>query len=260
MNGNIMNHYIYRITNKIQNKHYYGCRSSEIEPKLDLGIKYFSSSRDVDFLLGQKANNLDYKYKVIKIFSSREEALELEIKLHKKFNVGKNESFYNKAKQTSTGFDTCGIVRTNEQKIKASLLRNGKQFGGVIKHSEESKKKISESNKGKTHSEETKKKMSESRKGEKNGFQGKKHSIETRQKISESGKDRIVKPISDETRAKLSAAHSGKILSEQHKINLGINSKGRLWYYRNGKSIMIKIYDTQKYEDLGWQRGRKCKK
>ena len=34
-------HYVYRITNKIENKHYYGVRSCKIDPKLDLGIKYF---------------------------------------------------------------------------------------------------------------------------------------------------------------------------------------------------------------------------
>lgn len=34
-------HYVYRITNTKINKHYYGVRSSNIEPYKDLGIKYF---------------------------------------------------------------------------------------------------------------------------------------------------------------------------------------------------------------------------
>ena len=41
--------------------------------------------------------------------------MKLEIKLHNKFNVGVNESFYNKVKQTSTGFDTTGRVRTEDE-------------------------------------------------------------------------------------------------------------------------------------------------
>ena len=40
-----MYHYVYRITNKILNKHYYGKRSSKLSPELDLGKKYFSSSK-----------------------------------------------------------------------------------------------------------------------------------------------------------------------------------------------------------------------
>jgi hypothetical protein len=68
------------------------------------------------------------------------------------------------------------------------------------KHTEETKKQISNSHKGKTFStetlekmrlaklgkklsDETKRKMSENRKGEKNGFYGKKHSQETIDKI-----------------------------------------------------------------------------
>ena len=103
-------HYVYRITNKVENKHYYGCRTTKLEPKDDLGSKYFSSSKDKSFIKDQKENPNNYKYKIIKIFSTREEAIELEIKLHKKFNVGLNDSFYNKVKQKSTGFDTTGIL------------------------------------------------------------------------------------------------------------------------------------------------------
>ncbi len=39
-------HYVYRITNTQLNKHYYGCRSSNVEPAKDLGKTYFSSSTD----------------------------------------------------------------------------------------------------------------------------------------------------------------------------------------------------------------------
>jgi len=103
-------YYTYRITNTKINKHYYGTRTSKNKtPEEDIGIYYFSSSKDKDFIADQKENPQDYKYKIIKKFNTRKEALELEIKLHNKFNVGINESFYNKSKQTSVSFDTQGI-------------------------------------------------------------------------------------------------------------------------------------------------------
>lgn len=37
-------HYVYRITNLVEQKHYYGSRTSNISPFDDLGKKYFSSA------------------------------------------------------------------------------------------------------------------------------------------------------------------------------------------------------------------------
>ena len=56
--------------------------------------------------------------------------------------------------------------------------------------SKETKRKISEANKGRTHTEESKRKMSEANKGEKNPNFGKKASEETRRKLSEANKKR----------------------------------------------------------------------
>ena len=55
-----MNHYVYRITNLKQNKHYYGCRTSKIRPIDDIGTIYFSSSTDTDFLYDLKENRENY--------------------------------------------------------------------------------------------------------------------------------------------------------------------------------------------------------
>lgn len=59
-------------------------------------------------------------------------------------------------------------------------------------HLQETKKKISETHKGKKMSEEHKKKLSEANKGKNNPFYGKKHSKETREKII---KTRDKKPV-----------------------------------------------------------------
>lgn len=120
-------HYVYRITNKTLNKHYYGVRSSKVEPKLDLGIKYFSSSTDKDFIKDQNENPDNFKYKVIRNFESRKDALCFEINLHNKFDVSINESFYNLSKQTSTGFDTTGISMKKPQLRDMVMVTDGKK-------------------------------------------------------------------------------------------------------------------------------------
>jgi len=126
-------HYVYRITNTKINKHYYGTRTSKIEPKKDIGIKYFSSTSDKSFRDDQKDNPQNYKYIIVSTFNTREEAIELEIKLHSKFNVGLNESFYNKAKQTSLGFNWNGpySLETRE-KMRQSHLGNTYCLGNKL--------------------------------------------------------------------------------------------------------------------------------
>lgn len=101
---------VYRITNLVEKKHYYGYKSSSIHPSKVIGITYFSSSRDKEFISDQKENPQNYKYKIVQIFGSKEEALAREIRLHNKFDVAVNPNFYHKAKQTSSGFDTTGKV------------------------------------------------------------------------------------------------------------------------------------------------------
>ena len=78
-------------------------------------------------------------------------------------------------------------------------------------HTDETRRKMSESRKGKPKTEEWKNKIGESNKG-------KKMSEEARKKISEAKKN-----ISEETRKKLSVSHKGK--------NIGnTNVKGYHWY------------------------------
>lgn len=163
-----MNHYVYRITNKKENKHYYGVRTSKVDVLLDLGIIYFSSSSDKEFIYDQKINKHNYKYKIIKVFKNRIDAIELEIKLHNKFNVSVNDSFYNKVKQTSKGWDTTGVPS------KPMYGKENGMFGR--KRTDEEKRRISEGTKaglkrinfkGHPNSEETKRKISESIKGRK---------------------------------------------------------------------------------------------
>lgn len=82
---------------------------------------------------------------------------------------------------------------------------NGKNRNKGYKHSEETRNKMSISQKGKHLSKETKEKLSKSRIGKSFGTR----SEETRKKMSEAAKNR--KPVSEETKKKISEAKKGKI-------------------------------------------------
>ena len=89
------------------------------------------------------------------------------------------------------------ISEYTRQKMSESHKGEKNPFYGKH-HTEDNKRKISESHKGKRHTDDTRKKMSESRKG-------KKFSEETRRKMSEAAKHRT-----DETRRKMGEANKGK--------------------------------------------------
>jgi hypothetical protein len=86
--------------------------------------------------------------------------------------------------------------------------------------SEETKRKLSEANKGHTVSEKTRKKISEASKG-------KTHSEEHKRKLSEANKGHTV---SEETKRKLSEAHKGNTLSDETKRKLSEAHKGKKWW------------------------------
>lgn len=97
-------HYVYRITNIISGQHYYGDRSCDCLPTDDLGKKYFSSFTEDWFKQDQLENPNNYKYKIIRIYTTcREDATAFESKLHEKFNVKDNIKFVNKANQHKNG-------------------------------------------------------------------------------------------------------------------------------------------------------------
>lgn len=153
-------HYTYRITNIVLNKHYYGSRSTNTEPQLELGFSYISSSKDPDFIKDQKENPQNYKYKIIKIFETRMEATQLEIDFHSKFNVAKNESFYNNSNQTSTGFMYGFLSKSHSEKnieiFKYKAILREKRFKETGKF-KEIRNKISINRQGKNCGEEHKK-------------------------------------------------------------------------------------------------------
>jgi hypothetical protein len=149
MSSNTIYHYVYRITNIVAKKHYYGKRSSKCDPKLDLGVKYFSSSTDKEFIQDQKLNSQNYRYKILQTFSSGSLAILRESKLHHKFNVGNNPNFYNKINQTPNGFDHSSIEFSKETRAKISNALKGRFV------SNETRAKLSKAYTGLKRSKET---------------------------------------------------------------------------------------------------------
>ena len=202
-------HYVYRITNKMNNKSYIGVRTSKVKPSEDLGILYYSSSTDLSFIDDQKNNPHNFKYEIIAELNSRHEAIDLEIKLHDEFNVAVNELFYNRAKQSSTKFDTTGTTHSDETIDK---MKKGQSIRP--KMTSEHRDKISKALKGRKKSHEHIKKLKDAKKNV---------SEETRLKMSEAQKNRP--GITEETRAKISEALSNR--SKETRESISNKLKGR---------------------------------
>lgn len=100
-------HYTYLLTDlqpKSNQKYYIGVHSGVNDPEND---GYMSSSQDINDLINNYGINR-FEKTIITIWKSRKLAVQHEIKLHEEYNVKDNPLFYNKANQTSTGFDTSG--------------------------------------------------------------------------------------------------------------------------------------------------------
>jgi len=88
------------------------------------------------------------------------------------------------------------------------------------KHTEESRRRMSEAHKGQKLSEEHKRRISEGRKGKK----GKPHTEESKQRISDSLKG---KKKSEETRRRISKSNKGKKRTKETKQRMSESHKGK---------------------------------
>ena len=138
-----IHNFVYVIENKMNSMKYIGTKTSDkdISNTPGFGIGYYSSltgkSGD-EFRKDQKEHPEKFKYTILKDYNNYQDMMNEEVRLHSLYNVDKNPMFYNRAKQTSSGFTSCCP-------------------------DEETRRKMSMSHKGSHRSEETKRKMSESR-------------------------------------------------------------------------------------------------
>lgn len=119
----------------------------------------------------------------------------------------------NLTNQTLGGEGNPGYIPSEEARLKMINSHLGVKLGP---HSEEHKRKISESNKGLKRSLETRLRVSQAQ-------IGKKLSQEQKDKISKLNKGRIV---SDSVKMKISIANIGKKRTEETKRKLSISHKG----------------------------------
>jgi len=115
--GELEMHYTYmlRAINPIDERvEYIGVRSCKGHFADDL--KYMSSSDHVHAAI---ADGVMFEKIVLADWPTREDAVAHEILLHERFNVARNPKFFNRARQTSTGF-AGGSPHTEESKSKIS--------------------------------------------------------------------------------------------------------------------------------------------
>lgn len=185
--------YVYWLTHKETGEFYIGYRAiNNVHADEDLGGDYKSSSKLVE-LLGFE--NFDRR-------------------IVAEFHTGK-EAYIHEQRLIKEHFDD--PLCLNKHYIDVDSGKG--HFRHYVPHSEEAKRKMSESRKGipsplrgKTHTESAKKKQRES-------HIGKRHSDATRAKMSNSRKG-IAK--SDSHKQKISESNKGKVLSEEHKQKLRI--------------------------------------
>jgi hypothetical protein len=202
------NHYTYQIVELSTNKKYIGVRSSDIEPHLDIGHIYFSSSSDIKFIKRQKEFPNDYEYIVLSIHESREDANKEEMYLHEKYDVASSINFYNKANSGSINFNSVGMVvvrdkdgntfqvSINDERYKSGDLvhiANGyvsvvDKEGNNIKVSINDPRYLSgdlvHNMVGKKLTNEHKQNISKASSGERNGFYGKTQSEYCKNSVS----------------------------------------------------------------------------
>ena len=216
-------YYIYRITNKINGKTYIGQHKYK-----KLNDNYMGSG------------------KILKLAK-------------KKYGIEnfEKEILYSRIQYRETADDMERFAIAKERALGKAEYNIDNGGSGVGSHSEEAKRKMSESHKGKTPwnkgkhlSEEHKIKISEANKGENNPMHGKHHSDEAKQKISEVHKGKPTwikgKHLSEERKRYLSEINTGssnpnygkhRKHTDEAKQKISEAHKGKHWKLVDGKRI-----------------------
>jgi len=164
--------YTYLLKHIPTGKFYYGCRFAEGCNPADFWKDYKTSSKYVKQLIEQYGAD-SFVFDIRKTFDDKQSARNWETKVLKKLNVVSREDFLNMTDNISISPEA------------ASKGKKGKV--GIYKISQEQINAIKKANTGLKRSEEVKKKMSNSAKGKRSGDMnpmfGKKMSEETKQKM-----------------------------------------------------------------------------
>jgi hypothetical protein len=223
-------YFVYITTNIVNNKQYVGSHGS-----MSLNDRYLGTGKLLLKAI-KKYKRENFKREILKECDNIIEARKLESKFIKIYNTlypnGYNLHPYGGSYLGVTFFrgenhPLYGKKLSEETKSKISNSEKGK----II--SEETRKKISEKNKGKKAwnkgkigvSDETRKKMSEKTKGRPGPWKGKKIPKEIRERISKTLKGR---KLSEETKGKISKSRKGRKMSDEQKKKISESLKGHI--------------------------------
>ena len=250
-----MNYYVYCYIDDNKKSSKFGDYMFSGEP-FYVGIG--KNNRCYDHLLNAKKENYKYlpkHYKIKKMLNENKEPLIIKIieNLSKKEAI-KNEMFFidligrkdlnngpllnltNGGEGGNTGVPWNKNIKYKNKKISNMFKGKGNPFYGKT-HSEETKQKIGEANKGNSYkkgfkcSEKIKQKMRDNHldyNGKNNPFYGKTHSEETKQKISEANKSKYT---GDKNPAKRKDVRK-KISIKKSKTYKIINPNGKIILYK----------------------------
>lgn len=194
-----MKAYTYLIRHVPTNRVYYGVRfANKVEPDEDLWIRYFTSSVQVHKLI-ESTGPESFEFEVRKIFDNKEDAIRWETCVLRRCKVLHNNRWLNA--------NVAGhIIATEEGRKIISETHKGKP------KTEEHKQKIRNSNIGKKkplRGNEYRALMSKLKSGKNNPMYGKGCTLERAAKISAANKGKIPinkgVPMSDEQKAKIRA-------------------------------------------------------
>lgn len=149
-----------------------------------------------------------------------------------------------------------GLKHSEETKRKMSEAQRGQKRGPISeehkrklndawrgqKHSEETKLKISKAHRGRKHSEESRRNMSAAHLGEKKAPRSEEHQW----KLNEA---RRGKKHSEESKRKMSEAHKGNPLSSEHRKRMSEAQKGRVVSEETRRKIAEALRGKKKPRD-----------
>lgn len=233
---------IYMIKNKINNKIYIG-KSIKIENRWYQHRYSLNNNLSSNLYLQASWNKYgeeNFEFSIIELIENNNLLNNKEIYWINKFNSTNKENGYN----ITSGGDgrSCSCSDQTKKKISNSLIgmfsgENHHMYGKH--HSDETIRKISQSNMGKKLSNEHKLKISKKSKMYK-------HSDITKEKIRLGNTGKI---ISDKTREKISKANKGKKISNETKEKISNSLKGReAW--NKGKTYNLKPLTAKTKEKI----------
>ena len=222
--GENENYKVYVHINKINEKRYFGITKQEVEKRW-LNGKGYAGNKYFNRAIEKYGWHEGFEHIIVAKGLTKDEAKWLEVELIREFDTTNPKYGYN---ISIGGEGGSGCNPSEETRKKMSESAKGKKMSEKAKKkmseshkgkifSEEHRNNLSKANKGKTLSEEHRKKISEANKGKNNPNYGKTLSEETKKKISESEKGKVV---SEETKKKISESHKGKCAKAVYIVEL----------------------------------------